>query len=319
MHIIVIGGTGHIGTYLVPRLVQLGHAVSVVSRGQQKPYQDHPAWRDVNHVSIDRSSAEQAEVFGQSIRSLKPDVVMDMTCYNVKSAHQLVDALRGEIQLFLHCGTVWVCGYPIQAPMTEELPRRPIEVYGINKNLVETYLIDQARRTGFPAAILHPGHIVGPGWAPVGPTACHDLQAFEKLAHGEELCLPNLGLETLHHVHADDVAQSFVKAMHSSHAAVGQSFFIVSEAALTLRGFTEAAASWFGQQAKLRFASIEEWKTTLTPEFVEPALAHLHHSTNCSCLKAQRFIGYQPRYTSLEAVFESVMWMVDHGKINITA
>ena len=26
-------------------------------------------------------------------------------------------------------------------------------------------------------------------------------------ARGEELALPNLGLETVHHVHADDVAQ----------------------------------------------------------------------------------------------------------------
>ena len=30
---------------------------------------------------------------------------------------------------------------------------------------------------------------------------------------GEELALPNLGLETVHHVHADDVAQAFMQAM----------------------------------------------------------------------------------------------------------
>ena len=37
MKIIVIGGTGHIGTYLVPHLVEAGHEVINVSRGQRQP------------------------------------------------------------------------------------------------------------------------------------------------------------------------------------------------------------------------------------------------------------------------------------------
>lgn len=32
MHCVVIGGTGHIGTYLVPRLVEGGAKVTVMSR-----------------------------------------------------------------------------------------------------------------------------------------------------------------------------------------------------------------------------------------------------------------------------------------------
>jgi hypothetical protein len=37
---------------------------------------------------------------------------------------------------------------------------------------------------------------------------------FEKLANGEELQIPNFGLETVHHVHADDVAQAFECAIN---------------------------------------------------------------------------------------------------------
>ena len=32
--VVVIGATGHIGTYLVPRLVMAGHDVVAVSRGR---------------------------------------------------------------------------------------------------------------------------------------------------------------------------------------------------------------------------------------------------------------------------------------------
>ena len=83
---------------------------------------------------------------------------------------------------------------------------------------------------------------------------------FERLARGEELALPNLGMETLHHVHADDVAQAFEQALANWNAAVGESFHVVSPAALTLRGFAEAVGGWFGRAARLRFVPWEEWR-----------------------------------------------------------
>ena len=34
--VVVIGATGHIGTYLVPRLVRAGHEVVAISRGERR-------------------------------------------------------------------------------------------------------------------------------------------------------------------------------------------------------------------------------------------------------------------------------------------
>src|SRR5690606_9863752 len=124
-------------------------------------------------------------------------------------------------------------------------PRKPFGDYGIRKAAIEAYLLDEARRSGFPATILHPGHIVGPGWAPLNPAGHFNVQVFARLARGEELLLPNLGLETVHHVHADDVAQAFMAALENWRYAVGESFHVVSPAALTLRGYAEAMAAWF--------------------------------------------------------------------------
>jgi nucleoside-diphosphate-sugar epimerase len=56
-------------------------------------------------------------------------------------------------------------------------------------------------------------------------------------------------------MHADDVAQAFLQALVNWRSAVGESFHIVSPTALTLRGYAEAMASWFGQPAQLRFVS----------------------------------------------------------------
>jgi nucleoside-diphosphate-sugar epimerase len=118
--------------------------------------------------------------------------------------------------------------------------------------------------------------------------------------------LPNLGLETVHHVHADDVAQAFMQALANRSVAIGESFHVVSPTALTLRGYAEAVAQWFGQEAKLEFLPWDVWRKTVSEADGTATWDHIAHSPNCSIAKARRLLEYQPRYTSLEAVFESL-------------
>ena len=317
MHIVVIGGSGHIGSYLVPRLVELGAQVTSVSRGQREPYHPHGAWKSVTHVALDREAAEEAGSFGAEIVALEPDTVIDLICFTPDSARQLVEALRGRVQHFLHCGTVWVHGPSVVVPTTEEAPRRPFGAYGVDKAAIESYLLASARRDGFPATVLHPGHIVGPGWAPLNPAGHFDPEVFARLARGERLELPNLGLETLHHVHADDVAQAFERALARRSAALGESFHTVSPAAVTLRGYAERMADWFGRTAELSFVPWEAWKGSVSEAQAQATWDHIAHSPNCSIAKAGELLGYRPRYSSLQAVQEAVRWLLDAGELTI--
>ncbi len=317
MRVVIIGGTGHVGTYLVPRLVAAGHEVINVSRNERAPYNPHSAWKDVKHVTIDRTTAEADGAFGPAIRDLEPDAVIDMICFKLESAQHLVEALRGNVQHFLHCGTIWVHGPSVEVPTTEMQPRHPFGEYGIQKAEIEAYLLKEARQNWFPATCLHPGHIVGPGWVPLNPAGHFNPVVFEKLAHGEELALPNIGMETVHHVHADDVAQAFMQALANWVAAIGESFHVVSSAAMTLRGYAEATAGWFGKEPNLKFLPWEAWKATVSEEEAQATWDHIAHSPNCSIAKARRMIDYQPRYSSLQAVKESVQWLVENGQIEV--
>lgn len=311
----MVGGTGHIGGYLVPRLVEMGHEVVVVSRGSSSRYREHAAWHRVTQVTADRDEEDRDGRFGARVRDLAPDVVIDLICFRPDSAHQLVEALRGRVQHFLHCGTIWVYGPSAQVPTTEDAPRRPFGEYGIRKAEIERWLLDQARRHGFPATVLHPGHISGPGWPPINPVGNLDLDVFRTLAAGEELVLPNLGLETLHHVHADDVAQAFTAAMTQRSVAVGESFHVVSPAALTLRGYAEAVAGWYGRDARLAFQGWEQWRLGVDAASADLTWDLIAHSPNSSIAKAARLLDYRPRYTSLQAIRESVEWLADQGAI----
>jgi nucleoside-diphosphate-sugar epimerase len=204
----------------------------------------------------------------------------------------------------------------VEVPTTEDQPRRPFGDYGIKKAAIEAYLLGQARGQGFPATIVHPGHIVGPGWAPLNPCGHFDPRVFTRLAHGEELALPNLGMETVHHVHADDVAALFMAALESRSTALGESFHAVAPMALTLRGYAESVAGWFGRAANLRYVPWEEWRAGVSAAVAQATWDHIAHSPNCSMAKARRLLGFQPRYTSLQAVYEALSWLIAHGEVD---
>lgn len=316
MRAVVIGASGHVGTYLVPRLVEAGYEVVALSRGQSSPYREHGAWSHVRRIVVDRVAEDAAGSFGRRVRDLRPDVVIDMICFEPESARQLVESLRGEVAHLLMCCSIWVYGPSAVVPTSEEQPRRPFGDYGIKKAAIENIVLGEARRSGFPASVLHPGHIVGPGWLPVNPAGNLNPQVFAQLARGDELALPNFGLETLHHVHADDVAQAFMQALARRSAAIGESFHVVSPAAITLRGYAEAVAGWFGQQARLRYVPWADWRATVTEVEATTTWDHIAHSPSCSIAKAVQLLGYHPRFTSLQAVYEAVQSLIARGVID---
>jgi len=312
--IVVIGGSGHVGSYLLPRLVELGHNVVNVSRGTAKPYRPHYAFDLVENVTLDREAEEKAGKFGAKISALNPDVVVDMISFDLASTKQIVEALRGKVEHYLFCSSIWVYGGHTAVPSLETDPTSPIDEYGRGKAESEAWLTHEARLNGFPATCFRPGHIVGEGWVPTSPQGNSNPEVYSLIARGGELALPNLGLETLHHVHADDVAQWIICAIENRTASVGEIFNTVSDQAITMRGYAEALYRWFGHEPRLAFKPFSEWLLDLG-EFAENSRGHVVRSSSHSIEKSRHRLGYNPRYTSLEAIYQSVQSLIELGKV----
>lgn len=315
MRVVVIGATGHVGGYLIPRLVRAGHEVVAVSRGRSAPYRDDVAWQQVEVVTADREAEDAAGTFGSRIAALDADVVVDMICFTAESARQLVDAIRGRSRLVM-CTTIWVYGTLAAVPATEAEAERsePWGDYGVGKAAIERLLRDEGEH-GYPSRVLRPGHISGPGWKVVNPQGNLDLGVWEALANGDAVPLPNFGLETVHHVHADDVAQAFASAVDAAWPARTEFYNVVSERALTLRGFADAVAGWSGREAELEFLPFEEFRARIDPRDARTTYEHIARSHSMSIRKAREELGYSPAYTSLEAVREAVDWLRADGRL----
>jgi nucleoside-diphosphate-sugar epimerase len=314
--VVVIGATGHIGTYLVPRLVDGGHEVTAVSRGTRGPYQASPQWDAVTRVSADREAEDAEGTFGERVAALRPDAVIDLICFTSASARQLIDALRPSRPLLVHCGTIWVHGRSLRVPVTEDEPRTAYGAYGTGKAEIEALLNEEARAGGVPTVVLHPGHISGPGWPVITPAGNLDPATWTALATGQPLALPDHGLGVLHHVHADDVAQAFELAL-SRPAAVGGSFHVTAEQAMTQRGLAAGAAGWFGREPVLDFVSWDQFTRLAGPEHAEVTREHTSRSITASIARAREVLGYAPRYSALDALREALDWLAANGQADV--
>ena len=219
MRIVVIGGSGHVGSFLVPRLVRAGHEVVNLTRGTRAPYVDDEAWSEVEQIQVDRAAEDAAGTFGQRVAALEADVVVDMICFTPESAVALVEALRGHSGHLVHCGTIWRYGVSLKQPMREDDTSPPFGDYGTQKAAIAELLAAETRSGGLVTTVLQPGHISGPGWPPIGPLGNLDPDIWYALSAGQEIAVPGLGAELMHHVHADDVAQAFQLAIEQRDAA----------------------------------------------------------------------------------------------------
>jgi nucleoside-diphosphate-sugar epimerase len=317
VRIVVIGGSGHIGTFLVPRLVRAGHDVVSISRGRRSSYLDDPAWLQVQQVAADRDTEDRDGTFPERVAALQPEVVIDLICFTLESATALVERLRGQVGHLLHCGSIWRAGPSVKLPLTEDNGTPPVGEYGIGKAAIAQMLQEETRGGGLTTTSLHPGHIVGPGWHPIGPLGNLDPGVWRTLSAGQPLDVPGIGAEFMHHVHADDVAQAFEAAVARRDAAAGEAFSVVAPSALNVRGYAQIAASWFGQSATLRSVTWDEFRGGTGEEAAEASWEHLMRNHYFSIDKARTVLGYAPRYEPDEAILESVRWLIDHGQLDV--
>lgn len=314
--VVVIGATGHVGSYLVPRLVRAGHEVVALSRGTRQPYHGAPEWAHVRHVTVDREADEAAGTFGTRVAALRPDVVVDMVCFTPSSATHLIEALRPQKPLLVHCGTIWVHGPARYVPVTEDDPRTPYGDYGTQKAEIEVLLHRETAQGGVASIVLHPGHITGPGWRVITPAGNLDPRVWHALAVGEPVPLPDLGLGILHHVHADDVAQAFELAVTRPSAA-GSSFHVTSARAMTLRGLAAGVAAWFGREPVLDLVDWPTFERRVGAEQASITRDHVGRSIAASTDAARTALNYVPGYASLDALHEALRWLVAHGEVDV--
>ena len=91
MKVCVVGGTGHVGGFLVPAPVREGHEVTVVATGRT-PAPGGPEWEKVRFV---RARYERgSEEWDRVMKDLGPEVLVDMLGADLPGTYR---AVRGDL------------------------------------------------------------------------------------------------------------------------------------------------------------------------------------------------------------------------------
>lgn len=97
--ILVLGGTRFFGRKLVEQLLEEGHEVTIVTRGQLV----NPFGEGVKHITVDRGDQT---AFAKAVEGQTYDIVYDNICYSPNDAKAFCDIFNGKIGKLVFTSTL---------------------------------------------------------------------------------------------------------------------------------------------------------------------------------------------------------------------
>lgn len=272
MRVLVIGGTGRVGPYLLRDLIRRGHDVTIVHRGQRS----RPKDLDAREILADRRDYFS---FAARMRRENPDVVIDLFPGRAEDTRAVVEAFRGRIRASVHISAFDVYeqyvavdlfdAWDVSPELAAELASRPLPiregaplrtahlhphpgiVAGFDKVLVE-HEIRRAEAAGdFPATILRAAAIYGPAVQSHDDPRLREWYYVKRILDGRSmLALPDSGGAMLHRVHYANVARAATQAAESPRAA-GRAYNVGDLQVFTVRQLADRVARTLGHRWEL--------------------------------------------------------------------
>ncbi len=250
MRVLIIGGSGFLSGTLARVAVMLGHAVTVVTRGQR------PVPAGVETVTADRTDRAG---FARCIAELDTrwDLVVDAIAYTPEDAIQNVKVFAGRTDRLVLVSTDFVYD-PKQrkTPQTEQAEAYALTGYGGLKRQAEIVL-EQTSTKVLPWTILRPSHIYGPGSLPgCLPLHSRDPQLVGHIHAGRPLRLVGGRAFLQHPVFAPDLAETILSAAVNP-AATGRTFNVNGPEVIESRTYYRVLAALLGREVVIEDVPVE--------------------------------------------------------------
>ena len=236
MHVAVIGGTRHVGPFIVRELVRSGHQVSVFNRGRTPVDLPH----GVQRVTVDREIRGR---LGEALRRLRPDAVIDMIGFVAADVEEVADALP-SLQHYVFCSSTAVYGVIGSHTPDESAPVDPDSVYTDGKVACEELLKKRQRERDFQFTSLRLAHPYGPGDHLLYVTGRESL-FLDRMRTGRTVLIPGRGRSRLHAIYAKDAARAFVHVLGRPECT-GQVYNLADHRILTMDEYFESIARVLG-------------------------------------------------------------------------
>ena len=86
---------------------------------------------------------------------------------------------------------------------------------------------------------------------------------------------------------------------------------------MTLRGLAAGVAGWFGREPVFDFVDWAEFGSRAGAGHAEATREHTFRGIAASIDRARQTLGYVPRFSSLEALYAALAWLVADGQVDV--
>lgn len=299
MKIVVIGGTGHVGNFMVPMLVEAGNDVVVVGSGRT-PLPEGDVWQRVEYLVCNVGDAEDVK----KLSAVAAEVVIDMT----GQIGNIYNELKTVSKHFVACGSLWMFGEPVIVPTPEETQNECIVSDGYAKRYAEICgLIEKSKADGVAFTAIMPPNICGPGKVPIDCLGGRDIALHQGYKAGAEVVLPDGPEVLIGPCDAEDIAACFVKVVDNRDNAAGQIFNVGSEYSVTATELVKLFSKIHNVEIPIKRCSWEEYVYS-----VSPGIGYWWHFKAHMCpdiSKAKCLLGYEPKYNVEQTLRRAIEWM----------
>ncbi|MFH0797080.1 MAG: NAD(P)-dependent oxidoreductase [Candidatus Omnitrophota bacterium] len=308
MKVMIIGGTGHIGTFLTRILLDDGYEVGIISSGRT-PIGDESIEKKVRLVKMKYPDMLSDGTFASLLREKKINVVVDILQGDIQSVY--AHCLGAGVSQLVMCGSIWMFGRPKSVP-TPEVTQTECPFEGYRQRYAEMLkTIEQSKKEKISVSAIMPPNICGPEKVPLEGMGGRSIDVHRAHQKGAPVVLPFPGTNLIGPCDAEDVARGFYCAVKNRDAAAGEIFNVGSAYALTAEKFIRTYADIYGTRIPIEYVSTEKYIKEISPD-----LGANFHFTEHMCpdiSKISSRVGYKPHYTPEETMERSVKWMYNKG------
>jgi len=284
MRVLVIGGTEFISLHLVRALQRDRHEVTVLNRGRRP----ERAAAGVRTLVADR---KDAAALRRALAGERFDGLVDVTYAPTtgEDVQALLAALEGRVGHAIFVSTGRVHDHAVALPISETTPRT---LYWGEYARLKIAGEDAYMASGVPATVVRPTHVYGPL-----NTRNNETFFFDRLVRGRPILVPGDGGWLRQFGHVEDLADAMA-AMLGDRRAMGQSYNVTGEEAVTQVGFVDLVADVVGRRATVVYAPNAPFGQNLAYD------CHAVYTTT----KIRRDLGIRPRYTLAAGLAQTYEW-----------
>ena len=313
MQVLITGGAGFLGINLVRYLLARGCQVRSLDR-EPFAYPDCAARIDAITGDIrDRAVVERAmhgvQVVVHSAAALPLYSTADIMSTDVDGTRNILEAaLAASVERVIHISSTAVYGVPDHHPLYEHDPMVGVGPYGEAKILAEQLCVEY-RAKGLCVPILRPKSFVGP--ERLGVFAL----LYDWARDGRHFPLPGSGNNLYQLLDVEDLCEAIYLTMTLPREQVNDTFNIGAKEFGTVRSDFQAVLDRAGRGRRIigfpegpatAALALLRW-LRLSPVY-KWAYGTVAKESFVSIEKAERVLGFTPRYSNTQALIRNYDW-----------